>query len=103
MPKRRPYMPEMASVANFRQSSNGSLPEWVPLPPAKQTEFYSGMKRGLLNSIILPTSANGYRPPVVSISLRRLGQTKGKRLIHLASLLGYLRMLQEQQSQKNLR
>ena len=79
----------------FRASENEKLPEFVPLPSGKETEFYSGLKRGSLNLLILPCAANGHRPLVKSISLRRTGQAKGKRLIVLASLLGYLRGLQQ--------
>lgn len=74
------------------------LPEFVPLPPAKGTEFYSGLRRGSLNQLILPCEANDHRPPVKSVSLRRRGCVKGKRLIELASLLRYLRALQAEQS-----
>ena len=67
------------------------LPEFVPLPPNGKAEFHSGLKRGILNTLILPCDANGHHPPVRSISLRRPGCLKGKRLIHLESLLEYLR------------
>ncbi len=73
------------------------LPEFVPLPSGKTTEFYSGLKRGALNQLILPGPANNYRPPVKSVSLRRAGNLKGKRLVVLASLLEYLRNLQTEQ------
>ena len=77
---------------------SGVFPEYVPLPSAKEIEFYSGLKRGSLNLLVLSCKANGFRPPVKSVSLRRPGCMKGKRLILLASLLGYLRTLQVEQT-----
>ena len=74
------------------------MPEFVPLPSGKATEFYTGLKRGALNQLILPCEANDYLPLVKSVSLRRRGHAKGKRLIVLASLLHYLRALQAEQS-----
>ena len=79
-------------------TGSGVLPEYVPLPSAKETEFYSGLKRGALNQLVLACKANQFRPPVKSVSLRRPGCMKGKRLILLASLLGYLRTLQVEQN-----
>lgn len=78
------------SIVALARSVN-TLPEFVPLPPPRETEFYSGLKRGKLNQLILPSRENGYRPVVKSISLRPSGCRKGKRLIHLQSLLKYLR------------
>ena len=82
----------------YHALDNEKLPEFVPLPSGKATEFHSGLKRGALNLLILPCEANAYRPPVESVSLRRRGHAKGKRLIVLASLLNYLRGLQAEQS-----
>jgi hypothetical protein len=65
-------------------------PEFVPLPPVGGIEPYSGLKRGKLNQLILATAENDWRPPVRSISLRPRNCIKGKRLIHLPSLLKYL-------------
>ena len=65
-------------------------PEFVPLPPVGALEIYSGLKRGKLNQLILPSAENNWMPPVKSVSLRQRGCLKGKRLIHLQSLLNYL-------------
>ena len=80
-----------APVAGFRAAHADQLPEFVPLPTGDHVEFYSGLKRGKLNQLILPGGQNGGVPPVRSISLRPRGSTKGKRLIVLSSLLEYLR------------
>jgi hypothetical protein len=60
---------------------------WVPLPkPGKKC----GLGRSKINTLILPTRENNFRPPVKSASLRQPGQQKAARVIHLASLLAYL-------------
>lgn len=70
---------------------SAGIPEFIPLPPPGGVEPYSGLKRGKLNQLILPSAANNWKPPVKSISLRPPGCIKGKRLVHLKSLLDYLR------------
>lgn len=67
------------------------MPEFIPLPCGDMVEFYSGLKRGKLNQLILPCAENDWKPPAKSISLRPKGRVKGKRLIVLSSLLEYLR------------
>lgn len=69
----------------------GEKPEFVAMPSGKNVEFYSGLKRGKLNLLVLPCRENGFRPPVRSCSLKQPGCVKGKRLIVLDSLLEYLR------------
>lgn len=77
----------------FAALESGKLPVFVPLPSGKNTEHFSGLKRGALNQLILPCKANNYRPPIKSISMRRGSCVKGKRLVLLTSLLYYLRDL----------
>ena len=79
-----------AKVANV-------LPEWVPLPSGKEVEIHSGLRRGSLNQLVLPCAANNFRPPVKSFAIKRPGAVKGRRLIVLASLLSFLRKLQQEQ------
>lgn len=63
---------------------------WVPLPkPGKKCEW-CGLGRSKINTLILPTPENNFRPPVKSASLRQPGQQKASRVIHLKSLLSYL-------------
>ena len=59
-------------------------PEWTRLPKEGLCPW-SSLSRTKLNSLIL-----GDNPPVKSVSLRKRGQIKGTRLIHLPSLLEYL-------------
>ena len=91
-PKSPPGRPAAHTIAPV------ALPEFVPLPRARGVEFYSGLKRGSLNQLVLPCEKNGYRPPVKSISLKKPGNSKGTRLIVLSSLLAYLRGLQKAQA-----
>lgn len=65
-------------------------PEWIRLPRVGAADPISGLRRSTLNELVLPNMANGYKPPVKSISLRKPGCKRGCRLIHLASLLDYL-------------
>ena len=65
-------------------------PEFIELPKPGRQEFYSGLRRSTLNRLILPCPSNDFRPPVKSVSLRRPGAQKGKRLIHLQGLLSFL-------------
>ena len=93
-----------SAVPAFQTGQAAPLPEFVPLPREGQVEFYSGLRRGALNFLLLPMEANGGKPPVKSISLRRPGNSKGKRLIALEGIFGsqpglltYLRKLRDEQ------
>lgn len=67
------------------------LPEFVRLPKPGQTCPWTGLSRSKLNELILPCSANGHKPPVKSISLRRKGSNRGVRLIVLESLISFIK------------
>ena len=71
-------------------------PEWLRLPSAGKACLFTSLKRSKLNELILPSEANGFKPPVHSISVRNRGQKKGCRLISYDSLMAYLRGLGEQ-------
>lgn len=66
------------------------VPEFVRLPKRGYCPW-SGLTRSALNGLILPSAANGHKPPVHSFALRQRGKSRGCRLIVLASLLEYLR------------
>jgi hypothetical protein len=55
---------------------------------------WTGLGRSKLNELILPCKANGFKPPVRSISVRNRGQVRGVRLIVVDSLLQYLYSLE---------
>ena len=66
-------------------------PEFIRLPPCGFRCPISGMSRGGLNELILPTPRNGYKPPVRSFCLRQRGAKTGIRLIDYQSLAAYIR------------
>ena len=66
-------------------------PEFIRLPKPGRRCPWTGLSRSGLNNLILPTAANGYRPPVVSKSLRKRGALRGTRLISYDSLMSHLK------------
>lgn len=66
-------------------------PEFLRLPQPGTRCPVTGLSRSYLNGLILPTEANGHRPPVKSLCLRQRGAKKGVRLISASALLFYLR------------
>lgn len=69
-------------------------PEFIRLPKSGNLCPWTGLSRSKLNELILPSTNNGHRPPVRSISLRNRNQVKAVRLINFDSLLAYLRSLE---------
>ena len=65
-------------------------PEFIRLPKRGLCPW-TGLSRAKIYELISPNERNGFKPPVKSVCLRRPGAEKGTRLIHLASLLAYLR------------
>ena len=77
----------LAQIESLRQLER---PEFVRLPRGGN-EHFSGLTRSKLNALVLPCPENNGKPPVRSVCLRQPGRIKGVRLIHLQSLLDYLR------------
>ena len=71
---------------------NGPLvPVTIRLPKSGTACPYTGLRRSMLNSLILPTAANNYQPPVRSVVVKsHRGATRGVRLIVTESLREYL-------------
>jgi hypothetical protein len=65
-------------------------PEFVRLPKPGMLCPFTGLSRAKLNELVLPTPANGHKPPVKSKVLRQRGATTGIRLIVFDSLIAYL-------------
>ncbi len=80
----------VASIAAPGQSAQ-LRPEFLRLPKPGTLCPVSGLTRSYLNSLILPTEANGRRPPVKSVCLRQRGAKKGVRLISYEHLMAHLR------------
>lgn len=66
-------------------------PEWIRLPKSGERCPISALSRSALNAALLPTKANGFKPPVLSKSVKshRLA-SRGMRLINVASLLAFI-------------
>lgn len=73
----------------------GTPAEFMRLPASGERDPIFGLSRGYLNTLILPTCANGYRPPVVSCVLRQRGARTGVRLINIESLRRFILKHQE--------
>jgi hypothetical protein len=71
--------------------------EWIRLPPGGGQCEVTGIRRTVMNQLVLPCEANGFKPPVRSVSLKKPGGIKGCRLVHLPSLLAYLAKLEAEQ------
>lgn len=68
-------------------------PEFTALPSPSQVEPYSGLRRGMLYQL----AREGH---IRTVSLRRPGATRGRRLIVLSTLKNYLRGLDANQNTK---
>jgi hypothetical protein len=67
-------------------------PIYIRLPAPRARCPYTGMSRSGLADLCVPNKANGFRPPVRSIYLKKNKYAKrGIRLIDYASLMKYLR------------
>lgn len=66
---------------------------WLRLPQSRGRCPVSGLSRSAVNELVLPNPENGYRPPVVSIVLKKRHAVRGIRLVNRESLLTYLKSL----------
>src|SRR4051812_49324395 len=81
--------------ADAAKQSETLRPEFIRLPkPGKQCQ-HTGLSRSAVNELILPTEANGHKPPVKSFVLRKRGAKTGIRLIEYDSLASYIRARQQ--------
>jgi hypothetical protein len=72
-------------------SCNTLLPEYTRLPKSGTLDPLTGLSRSTLNALVLPTRANGFRPPVRSSVIKTNKHAKrGIRLVHAQSLLGFI-------------
>ena len=66
-------------------------PEFIRLPKAGTACPFTSLSRSTLNTYILPSKENGFKPPVKSYVLRQPGRLKGIRLIDFESLCFFIR------------
>jgi hypothetical protein len=79
-----------------QDSEDVTEPEFIRLPRNNRRCPYTGLSRSTLNGLILATKENGFKPTVRSLVLKKRGAIRGVRLIVYASLIDYLRSLDEQ-------
>lgn len=66
------------------------MPEWVHLPRRGEQCPFTGVSRSTMWRLAVPCTENNFIPPVRSVVLKRPGMVRGRRKIHLASLLAYI-------------
>ena len=70
------------------------LPLYIRLPRSGSKDPLFNLGRSALNNLVLPTAANGYRPPVKSLVMKsQKHATRGIRMIVVESLAAYLQSL----------
>ena len=69
-------------------------PEYVRLPAPGTRCSLTGLSRSTLAEMAVPCDANGHKPPVKSLVIRKRGATRGIRLINYESLIDHLRNLE---------
>lgn len=80
----------VAPVMATANATSYPQPEFIRLPKSGTRDAVSGLSRSSLNSVILATKENGFKPPVKSVVLRKKGAVRGTRLIVTQSLRDYL-------------
>lgn len=83
----------LASYQTLPSVSRCTSPEYCRLPKSGTRCPITGLSRSALNELILPCSANGFKPPVRSVVLKKRHAVRGVRLIVVESLLDHLRNL----------
>jgi hypothetical protein len=76
-------------------------PEYIRLPKPYERCRLTGLSRSTLAELVVPCDANGHKPPVKSLVVRKRGATRGIRLINYDSLLDYLRKLEGESASPN--
>jgi len=66
------------------------VPEFIRLPKNGEQCPYSGLTRSFINSVILATPSNSFKPPVQSFVIRKKGARTGVRLVSYESLRQYI-------------
>ncbi len=82
-------LPSLKKVLEQASPKSSVRPEWIRMPKKGRCP-YCGLSRSSLWLMVSPNAANGYRPPVQSVVLRKEGNTRGARLIHYESLMAHI-------------
>jgi hypothetical protein len=65
-------------------------PEAIRLPQVGGHDPYFGLTRSFINSLVLPTAENNFKPPVRSFVIRKRGAKTGVRLVDYKSLRDFI-------------
>ena len=76
------------------EQSEIERPEYIRLPKPHDRCRLTNLSRSTMAELVVPCPANGYKPPVKSLVLKKRGATRGIRLINYDSLLDHLRKLE---------
>lgn len=79
---------------NIVEQREIARPEYLRLPsPGKKCRL-TGLSRSTMAELAVPGPANGHKPPVKSLVIKKRGATRGIRLINYDSLIDHLRGLE---------
>lgn len=82
-----------ADTAYVNTAAQSVHPEFLRLPKSGTKDPIYATSRSGWNQLILPCAANNFRPPIKSISHRKVGAIRGVRLIVAASAREYFNKL----------
>jgi hypothetical protein len=91
-------MQDAPTINTTENSTAAHGPEFIRLPKPGSRCAYTALSRSSLNELVLPCEANGFRPPVRSVVLKKRHAVRGIRLISYSSLIDYLNSLGSQES-----
>lgn len=72
------------------ESMRPNNPEFIRLPRSGERCPYTQLTRSYMNTLILPSEINNWKPPVESFVLRNRGSKQGVRLISFDSLMEFI-------------
>lgn len=70
--------------------STAIAPETLRLPKVGGHDPYFGLTRSFINTLVLPTAENNFKPPVRSFVIRKRGAKTGVRLVDYQSLRDFI-------------
>ncbi|MBI5767886.1 MAG: hypothetical protein HZA93_08825 [Verrucomicrobia bacterium] len=87
------YPPNALHESSHSSRERAGEPVWLRLPKSGTRCPVTGLTRSTLNELVLASRQNGYRPPVVSVVVKKRHAIRGIRLISRDSLIAYLASL----------
>jgi len=83
-------------TTTFLEQDEIDRPDYIRLPKPYERCRLTGLSRSTLAELTVPGPANGFKPPVKSLVIKKRGAMRGIRLINFDSLLDYLHELESQ-------